>query len=378
MTKKRRWYQALATLALVALLAPGCRRPTDPEKAPSGEGASATAEAPAKEAAPPLHGAPSARPTPDFSDDDILADAPDVGLPEFAPEVASPAEAAREAALDEEARTRTREFPAKTKHRTKAASPEDELRSLLQSMRRSVDRRLLWARLLQERASTLDARSAEITALEKRWELALRVPDAPETDALGTLLAESADAAGLPLTNLTFELSRPDTARLPEFCAGNKPFNLTEADLLGTVHIAFILGTEDKARLASWTKTLPSLPRFVIVNRIRYTGEAFQVLADAYYLSTLAGPTRREESTDITAELKRAGITKTVEAMRMQDREHFLLATEISLKELGTILEEANQLSAVESKIRRREAIHAWYERRLKARTARSLERLLR
>ncbi len=372
MATTHRWYHALAALALVALLAPGCSRPTDPKKAPLAEKTRAAEEAPAKEGAPP---------TPDYPDDDILADAPDIGLPEFVPEVASPAEAARptrEKTLDEEAQARSHELQANTKHRTRAASPEDDLRSLLQSMRRSVDRRLLWARRLQERAAALEARSAEIIALEKRWELARRVPDAPETDALDALLTESATAAGLPITNLTFELAEPDKARLPEFCAGDKPIDLTEADLLGTVHIAFILRTEDKARLASWTKTLPSLPRFVIVNRIRYTGEAFQVLANAYYLSKRTGPTRREASTDITAELKRAGITETVEAMRMQDSEHFLLATEISLKELGNLLEEANRLSAVESMIRRREAIHAWYERRLKARAARSLERILR
>ena len=366
MTTIRRWYLALAALAMVALLAAGCARPTDPKKArPVGK---ATEEAPAKE---------GSTPAPDDPDNDILPEAPDVGLPEFGPEAGSPAEAALGTAVGEEAWARPSEVPAKMKHR-KAADSEDDLRTLLLRMRRSVDRRLLWARRIQERASALDARSTEIAALEKRWKLALRVPDAPETDALSALLAESADAAGLRLTDLTFELSGPDTTRLPEFCAGDKPFELIEADLLGTVHIAFHLGTEDKASVVSWMQTLPSLRRFIIVNRIRHTGEAFQVLADAYYLSTRTGPTRREESTDIAAELKRAGITETIEAIRMQDRERFFLATEISLKALEAVLEEANRLSAVESMIRRREAIHAWYERQLKARTARSLERILR
>ncbi len=353
----------LGLIALVALVAPGCRRPETPKKK------TPEAEAPSTNVAASMTNEESPPPPTPTDDDDVVPDdlvvreiettpSPDpIKAPETTPELG---------------------HPAPVKKTAKKEKVEDDLRTKLLKMRRSVDRRLLWARITLERQLVIEAaqeRSAERAAV---WEIAKRVPVGAQIESLEPMIQKTAGDAGLTLTDLSYEILPPDVDRLPDSFTGDRPLDLAVEDLVGTVRVSFVLGTEDMGRLSKWYDTLPVMPRFLIVNRIRHTGEAFQILGDAYYIADRKGPVRQEAATDITKELTRVGIVLGADVVRHQDPDHFLLATETSLKEYAKLLEQANEIAAIESAIKRNEVIHEWYESRVKARADRVFDDLLR
>lgn len=355
-------YRALLLLALCALLAPGCRRPEAP---PKQKPASPEAEA---EAPPAPSGDPSEDPEPAPPPDDDVLPAEDIVALEVQPEPAP--ELVEAPPPDELSHVRTK--------RTIDTGAPPDLRTKLHGMRRSLDRRLLWARTTIERRTRIESERDRLAERAAALKLAVQVPVGPQTEALGGELHEAARAAGLRLTDLSFEDVPPDLTRLPDTFVGDKPLELTEADFVGTVRVSFVLGTSDKSRLETWYEALVDVPRFFIVNRVRYTGEAFQVLGEAYYLAGREGPVRREVETDIDAELKRAGVELPADAVRQQDPDHFLLAAAVSLEEFEALREEANEISAIEASIKRSVVVLAWYGDRVNARTERPLSRLFR
>jgi len=289
-----------------------------------------------------------------------------------APEVEAAAAAADDEALMEKVR------PVAARPVVKAPKKEPDLRTRLKNMRRSIDRRLLWARLTIDRRNEIEAEQSLIAERSTGLDLHARIPDAPGEETIRAALREKADAAGIRLTSLVFEQSPPDLERLPSTYSGDKPIDLTWSDLIGTLRVSFVLLTEDEARLAGWYETLRSMQRFIIVNRLRHMNEEFHINADAYWAPSRVGPVRRENVTDIDAELERAGVLLPADEIRHQDPDHFLLAAEISLKELNRLLDDANGLAAVEAANRRGGIVIEWYEERFKARASRPFSRLLR
>ena len=358
---------ALALLALFALVATGCRRPQTPK------GSTPRAEAPAEE---------NPAPAPGPLDEDGLLENMDVGAPDSTARSAPiPIEIMEETGSETEGaptEPTPRTLLLRPKKKQEQVTPEGDLRSRLHAMRRSVDRRLLWARSCIDRHIATTAMRDQLVAQAAALELTTMVPAAPDTEALGALLQGIADHANLPLTELSFKLAPARVDRVPDVYSGDKPIDLTTQDLIGTIHISFVLGTEDKQRLEAWYQALSSMPRFLVVHRIRHTGASFQILAEAYYRADRKGPLRVETVTEIAAELERVGIKEPVEAVRQLDRDHFLLATEASLKELSSLIAQANEVSRLDAEIRRAEVIQSWYQQRLKARSDRSFSRLLR
>ncbi|MFH1533016.1 MAG: hypothetical protein ABIK09_20010 [Pseudomonadota bacterium] len=355
MTVTHRMFRAIALLGLVALLAPGCRRPESPMK-----------ERPAAKREKPSPGVDSL-PEIEPADDDVVFHDDDTN-PRDVTILAREIEPAPTPLVGE-----LRPLLVKKPH----APREIDLRTRLHRMRRSVDRRLLWARRSTERQAFIEAERDRLAEGAAAWDLAARVPRGTQTESLGAALQKSADSAGLTLSDLAYEIVPPQVDRLPDSFAGDKPLDLNEVDLIGTIHISFVLGTEDTTRLAAWYNSVETLPRFLLVNRLRHTGEAFQVLADAYYLADREGPTRRELDTNINTELQKAGILLPAEEVRQQDPEHFLLATEISINALSELIDQANVIAGVEAGNMRSEVVHGWYEDRLKVRADRTFEALL-
>jgi hypothetical protein len=365
MTVKHQMYRGLLLLGLLAMLSPGCRRPEAPKKAKP--------EAPAPEAEPSSvpGGAPGEEPPPTPSGDgDVLPLEGDIVIAEVTPELEPAPEPVAAPAVDGSRPIRTR-----TKAPSNAAP---DLRTKLNGMRRSLDRRLLWARRAIERRAILESERDRLAERTTALKLSTQVPLGPQTDALGGELEEAARRVGLRITDLSFEEVPPDLNRLPDVFTGDRPLELTEADFIGTVRVSFVLGTSDKSRLETWYQALPDVPRFFIVNRIRYTGEAFQVIGEAYYRAAREGPLRREVATDIDAELKRVGVELSADAVRQQDPDHFLLAAAVSLEEYEALRETANEVSVIDASIKRSEVILAWYADRVTARAGRPLERLFR
>jgi len=356
MTVTDRLFRTIALLGLVALFSPGCRKPESPKK-----------ETPAPKQERP---GPQTESLPDrnpVKDEELVPDDGDV-VPQD-DHVALEIEPAPAPLVSE---------PHPIPIKIKPEAEEVDLRTKLHKMRRTVDRRLLWARRSVERRVIIEAERDTYVERAAGLDLAVRVPRGAQTESLGAAIQKSADDAGLTLTELTFDIAPPQVGRLPDRFAGNKPLDLTEDDFIGTVHVSFVLGTEDKARLAAWRESFQPLPRFLCINRLRHTGESFEVLADAYYIADREGPTRHEEATTIETELKRAGIDLTPDEVRQEDPGHFLLATEVSLSELSGLLDQANEIAEIEAGLKRNEVLHTWYEGRVKARAGRAFEGLLR
>jgi hypothetical protein len=365
MTVTHRFCQALVLLGLFSIIAPGCRRPEAPER--KGEPEAPTAKE--EPAAAPAEEAPGS-PLP-LDDDDVLPDDGDI----VAPEVIAPQPEVEEASIP----TGTELHIIRKGKKEQILSEEPPaLRTKLHGMRRTIDRRLLWARKIIERRATIEGEVARLAERAEALSLTTQVPIGPQTEALEAQLGEVAVATGLQLTDLSFEEVPPDLARLPDTFAGDKPLELTEADFVGTVRLSFVVGTMDKGRLGSWYEALVKVPRFVIVNRIRSTGEAFQIVGEAYYLADRAGPIRQEQTSDLEAELVRAGVALAADEVRHKDPDHFLIAAEVSLGEFNAILEEANEISALEGRAKRSEVILEWLQTRLRARADRPYENLFR
>ncbi|MBM4372334.1 MAG: hypothetical protein FJ098_11810 [Deltaproteobacteria bacterium] len=255
--------------------------------------------------------------------------------------------------------------------------PREDLRSRLLEVRRSMDRRLLWARSASQES---EARAPRIKALVEQastWALDLGLPAEPQPDALRDLVEEAARGAGLRATGFSTALEPPDLARLPETYTGDRPFELEAGDLLGTVHMTFLLDTVDLKRIGPMVQALHAAPRFVLVNRLRVLGESMEVLADAWYQPARTGPLRREATADLAAILQAAGIEGELTDLRQQDPEHSLLATEVSIGQYNGLLATANGAEEKAAELRRLETVTAWFDMRLRVRAGRPLESLL-
>jgi len=365
MTVTHRVCQAVVLLGLLTFLAPGCRRPEAPETKEKKE-----APPEKEEAAPEPSEEPPREPDP-MDDDDVLPEDGDVmvvEVQETVPEVEeAPIPTGKELHIIRKGK----------KDRILSEEPP-ELREKLHGMRRSVDRRLLWARKTIERRPTLEGERDRLAERAVGLGLAEKLPVGPQTEALGAMLGEVAVSTGLQLTDLSFEDVPADVKRLPDTFAGDKPLELTEADFVGTVRVSFVMGTMDKKRLGSWYGSVVKMPRLLVINRIRYTGEAFQVVGEAYYLADRAGPVRQELEADLDAELTRAKVELPADEVRHKDPDHFLIAAEVSLSEFNAIREQANEVSAIEAGVKRSVVILGWLESRLRARADRPFENLFR
>ena len=366
-------FRAIAILALAGIVfAGGCQRPEQAEKPPAveapAEGAARpqTRVRPAPEPAPPEPTAPE--PPPAVKPAEAPAD-PGAAPAEIeaGPEAAPPA-SARPAIV-----ARTVAVQSKKKEKK-----EPNLRRKLHSMRRSVDRRLMWARRLIEERESLASDQAILAEKAALLSLATRLPTEPEVEALGEMLKKSVEAAGFKFTSLKIEVTEFGPERIPRTHSGDKPMELTEEELIATMHVSFVVSAGSKAQIAKWYVTIPDIPRLVIANRLRDTGESYHITATAYFLNDRPWPTRQEQAPDLQKELTRAGIEFPEEEIRHQDPEHFLYAAKVSMDAFAEIVDEANDLARIKASNLRERFIQSWYEKKVAAREARIFDQLLR
>ena len=227
------------------------------------------------------------------------------------------------------------EAPAEEQQPDAVSLEPSEAELIMESLKKLKDQALTeaqWAQELRERLESLRNRLAEAEQVLKDPSYTVGVPSKLDPAVVEAEWRKAAVDAGTEVQ--FFEITEASVHRdaIPPMVPDRKPFQITMNDVRDIFLVVARIPRVDDATMERFVSNLAKLDRLTLPTRVQVFGDRVIVNAEVYRWREVPLPERIVRQKDLKEELRRAGVSLSVEEVVKMDPIGHLQHTALSFK----------------------------------------------